>query len=335
MKGKIGRLFLIISIALLSQAKREHIVKKGDTLWDIAGYYYNNPFAWVAIWKENMEKIKDPHWIYPGQIFVIPEIPPEEAMRIPKEVYPLPEVKKVPVPEVLVLRPPLPALAPDLVLSSGFVDDVENVKPLAKIIGTEPEGIENLYYFQKAYIDKGKVDGLKENDVFVVYRIGPSVKSRKKGNLGNYFKILGKIKVLKLEERASLVEVLPSYDLIHVNDLVMPISLPEIPYDVKIVPSQRKIEAKIVYRTKQEEEVLKPFEIVIIDAGLEDGVKIGDLFEIYREREIKGLKVPYVFLGTLQVLNVRKKASTCYLRSVTREDIKIGDSVRLVGEVSK
>ncbi|MEO0232508.1 MAG: LysM peptidoglycan-binding domain-containing protein [candidate division WOR-3 bacterium] len=318
---------------LLFGEVREHVVKKGDTLWDIAGYYYNNPFAWVAIWKENMDKIKDPHWIYPGQVFVIPEIPPEEAAKIGVPFYPVPE--RVPVPEVTVLKPPLPAVAPDLILSAGFVDFVENVKPFAKLIDTEPKGIKNLYYYQKAYIDKGSLDGVKEGDLFLVYDIGPGIKSKRKGSLGNYFKILGKIKVLKVSEKASCVEILPSYDLIHVNNLIMPISLPEIPYDVKLVPSTRDIKAQIVYRTHSENEILKPFEIVIIDAGEEDGVKIGDLFEIYREKEIKGVKAPYIFLGTLQVLNVKKKSSTCYIRSVTREDIKVGDYVRLVGEISK
>ncbi len=320
-----------LTLLLLFAEVREHVVRKGDTLWDIAGYYYNNPFAWVAIWKENMDKIKDPHWIYPGQVFIIPEIPPEEVVRVPLPFYPAPE--KVPVPEVTVTKPPLAGVAPDLVLSGGFVDFIENVKPFAKLIATEPEGIENLYYYQRAYIDKGSLDGVKEGDLFIVYDIGPIIKSKKKGNLGNYFKILGKIKVLKVDEKTSLVEILPSYDLIHINNLIMHISLPEIPYDVKLIPSKREIKAQIVYRTRSKNEILKPFEIVIIDAGEEDGVKIGDLFEIYREKEVKGIKVPSLFLGTLQVLNVKKKASTCYIRAVTREDIKLGDFVRLVGEL--
>lgn len=42
-----------------------HVVKKGDTLWDLSGYYYSNPWNWPQVWSYNPQ-VKDPHWIYPG-----------------------------------------------------------------------------------------------------------------------------------------------------------------------------------------------------------------------------------------------------------------------------
>lgn len=53
---------------------RTHTVRKGDTLWDIARRYYgpNAGPSWPRIFDANRSKIKDPHWIYPGQNFVIP-----------------------------------------------------------------------------------------------------------------------------------------------------------------------------------------------------------------------------------------------------------------------
>ena len=49
-----------------------HEVVKGNTLWDLAGHYLGNPFRWPLIYEANRDRIKDPHWIYPGQIFIIP-----------------------------------------------------------------------------------------------------------------------------------------------------------------------------------------------------------------------------------------------------------------------
>lgn len=52
--------------------QRTHTVVKGNTLWAIAQRYYGNGVLWPRIFDANRSKIKDPHWIYPGQVFVIP-----------------------------------------------------------------------------------------------------------------------------------------------------------------------------------------------------------------------------------------------------------------------
>jgi hypothetical protein len=50
----------------------EHVVRRGDTLWDLAGRYLGNPFNWPAIHAANRQIVADPHWIYPEQVLVIP-----------------------------------------------------------------------------------------------------------------------------------------------------------------------------------------------------------------------------------------------------------------------
>jgi hypothetical protein len=42
-----------------------HIVRRGDTLWGICGYYFQNPYQWPRVWSYNPQ-IRNPHWIYPG-----------------------------------------------------------------------------------------------------------------------------------------------------------------------------------------------------------------------------------------------------------------------------
>ena len=46
-----------------------HIVAKGDTLWAIAEKYLGDPFKYVELAKLSL--IKDPDWIYPGDIIRI------------------------------------------------------------------------------------------------------------------------------------------------------------------------------------------------------------------------------------------------------------------------
>jgi hypothetical protein len=44
-----------------------HVVRSGDTLWDLCFYYFNDPWQWPKVWSYNAQ-ITNPHWIYPGDL---------------------------------------------------------------------------------------------------------------------------------------------------------------------------------------------------------------------------------------------------------------------------
>lgn len=49
-------------------APDQHLVVRGDTLWDISGKFLEHPWCWPQVWGMNRDQIRNPHWIYPGQI---------------------------------------------------------------------------------------------------------------------------------------------------------------------------------------------------------------------------------------------------------------------------
>lgn len=61
------------TVKLLGGESNRVIIRRGDNLWEIARRVYGAGIRYSTIYDSNSGQIRDPHWIYPGQVFQLPK----------------------------------------------------------------------------------------------------------------------------------------------------------------------------------------------------------------------------------------------------------------------
>jgi hypothetical protein len=67
--------------ALAPDAPQQYTVRRGDTLWRIAGMFLNTPWRWPELWGMNLQDIGNPHLIYPGQELYLDRVGDRAVLR--------------------------------------------------------------------------------------------------------------------------------------------------------------------------------------------------------------------------------------------------------------
>jgi LysM domain len=73
---------------LAANAPDSYTVKSRDTLWGISRIFLKSPWRWPELWGMNMQEIRNPHLIYPGQVLYLDKTGGRARLRMGQQLGP-------------------------------------------------------------------------------------------------------------------------------------------------------------------------------------------------------------------------------------------------------
>jgi len=251
---------------------RIHTVAKGDTLWDISGAYLGQPWLWPSLWQANQAEVKDPHWIYPGQkLFIsgstIRPIGDDEAARLAAGSG------GALVPGAVA---PMRFSAIEL---TGFVA-TERLDVKARVIAGMPERTLNA---TGDVVTIGVGEGVvRSGEELTFFRETADAVDRESGRtIGRIVDVLGWGVVTHVLGDSAQVEIKAAVREIMTRDGVYPRRI--VNTEVRSTASPSGLEGSVV-ALPESRSIMGTQDVVYLARGSNDGVAIGNSFEIYRPR---------------------------------------------------
>ena len=268
-------------IELAPDAPGTYVVVKGDTLWDISGRFLKQPWRWPEIWNMNREQIKNPHWIYPGDVIKLTfDANGNPMLSLASggsgDVVRLqPRVRTDNLAQAI---PSIPSKAITPFLSLPLVVEEAALANAPRIIATEENrviiGAGNTAY----------VIGLQQSlgTKWQIYRPGKALLNGAGEVLGYEANYLGEAKVTRFGE-SSTIEILRSTQEINRGDRLTPTADTAVPsYSPR---SPAKAVSGAVISVLNGVDTSAQYSIVALDLGKRDGMEVGHVLATLRKGE--------------------------------------------------
>ena len=154
---------------LAPNAPDSHTVQRGDTLWGISTLFLKNAWRWPELWGMNLQQIRNPHLIYPGQVLVLERKDGRATLRVGQEsgipsgtVRLSPRVRSELLDNGAIAAIPLNLIGP--FLTEAVVFDGNALDAAPRIVATQ-EGRVMLSRGETAYV-RGDLAGAHDFRVF-------------------------------------------------------------------------------------------------------------------------------------------------------------------------
>lgn len=328
------------SCAFLSNAPDQHVVVRGDTLWGISGKFLEKPWCWPQVWDLNRDQIRNPHWIYPGQVIYFDRV--AGKLRLGRgagtdyndssTVRLSPQVRSSDAPTDAISTITLAEI--QAFLTKPLIIEAGELNGAPRIVAVQ-EGHVYLGNGDKAYV-RGELGGHTE---FEAFRPGKPLKDPATKQIIGYESVyLGTLKLQRLsraDNEPHTFTVTNVKEEMGVHDRLIAVEPKPFMNHVPHAPEQQ-VDAQIIAVYGGVSQAGQN-QIVSINRGSKDGIDIGTVLELQRlgivtadRTEGKGrnlIKLPDETYGTLLIFRVFNNISYGLVMQVT-DTVQIADVAR-------
>ncbi|MDQ6999225.1 MAG: LysM peptidoglycan-binding domain-containing protein [Mariprofundus sp.] len=306
---------------------KAYVVKKGDTLWDIANHFFKDPHKWLKVWERNMH-ITNPDLIYPGnKIWFDGKNIRQGGLSL---VKPTPQVIIKPVER-------LEAITDNSIMLTAlerqdFIQP-DQVQGVGHVLDSKDDRL-NFGANDHVYL---KMDhATNAGSLFDVFRTADVITDPNSGEAaGVLVEHLGQIRITSGDNGIYRGLVIKAFEEISRGDRLKPAR--EINQHITPSYADQRLTGSIMYIRNNAREAAQN-QVVGISLGINNGIKAGMLMSVYKSGRLVNNKVdggvallPTEKVGELLVLVPQQRASIALITKSTAP-VNIADAVQTIIE---
>lgn len=324
-----------------AKPRGQHIVRKGDTLWDLARTYLSNPYEWNRIYDANRDVVQNPHWIYPAERLVIPGMGAMRAGAAPADVvqvaatgpdrtrfFTTPRVTERPT---VVTDVETASVGVQQFRSAGWVQPQGQLSMVGRVErvtdpDTEDQELTRFAFpFERLYVTYGAIRPAV-GDSLMIATVGEHLEG-----FGDVIRPSAVVQVLALADQVFTARIVRQFDVVKPGHLVLPIeTMPRI--DGMLAAPVIGPEGRIL-AFQDEHRLPAPRGLAFISIGENAGVKIGDELQAYvpaRTAAGSDTILPPEPVGMLRVVKTSDTSATALITHLYFAALEPGTPVQVI-----